>query len=295
MNSNKTGMETLLEEFAKNIGVKSELIKSENLKKALTLYAQKIENLKPEFSFDFLTDKMKMYVQETIESEKMSKEEFEDRYSSEINVCKVLGSAGWVISEHSNPRKVSEWYELLTNSNENRIAEYFEGNKGNILNHILYDLGSKYKLSGNRYYINAQKYFQSEDYMTAAIYLVALIEARTNELMKYPERARYRHKYSEEGFKEHLKTEFAKTNSFFTKRFLFLEMYPSIISFLERLFLDGEYTFENGIEPPYVNRNWLLHGKCDRNIERFECIQLFNALSVIEFVFEIAGKFNENE
>lgn len=53
MNSNKIGMETLLEGFAKNICVKPELIKSENLNKALTLYAQKIENLKQEFSFDF--------------------------------------------------------------------------------------------------------------------------------------------------------------------------------------------------------------------------------------------------
>lgn len=287
-------MEALLEEFANNLGIKSELIQNENLKKALAFYTQKVENINHINPFNFLTDKMKMFVQETIESEKLSKEEFEDRYSSEINVCKVLGSAGWVISEHSNPRKVSEWYELLTNSNENRIVEYFEGNKGNILNHILYDLDSKYELSGNRYYINAQKYFQSEDYMTAAIYLVALIEARTNELMKYPERARYRHKYSEEGFEEHLKTEFAKTNSFFTKRFLFLQMYPSIIAFLERLFIDGEYTFENGIEPPYVNRNWLLHGKCERNIERFECVQLFNAISVIEFVFTDVNNAIEN-
>ena len=291
---NKTGMEALLEEFVNNLGIETELIQNENLKKALAFYNQKVENINPIVHFDFLTDKMKKFVQETIESEKLSKEEFEDRYSSEINVCKVLGSAGWVISEHSNPRKVSEWYELLTNSNENRIVEYFEGNKGNILNHILYDLGSKYELSGNRYYINAQKYFQTEDYMTAAIYLVALIEARTNELMKYPERARYRHKYSEEGFEEHLKTEFAKTNSFFTKRFLFLQMYPSIIAFLERLFIDGEYTFENGIEPPYVNRNWLLHGKCERNIERFECIQLFNAISVIEFVFNVVNNAIEN-
>lgn len=55
-------------------------------------------------------------------------------------------------------------------------------------------------------------------------------------------------------------------------------------SFLNRLFVDGEYTFENGIEPPYINRNWLLHGKCCREIERFECIQLLNALETIENV-----------
>ena len=62
------------------------------------------------------------------------------------------------------------------------------------------------------------------------------------------------------------------------------QVYPSLIAFLNRLFVDGEYTFENGIEPPYINRNWLLHGKCCREIERFECIQLLNALETIENV-----------
>ena len=96
-----------------------------------------------------------------------------------------------------------------------------------------------------------------------------------------------------EGFEEHLQTEFNKTDSFFTKRFLFLDMYPSIIEFLNRLFVDGEYSFKNGVEPPYINRNWLLHGKSCRVIERYECIQLFNALSVIEFVFLISNTLNE--
>ena len=70
----------------------------------------------------------------------------------------------------------------------------------------------------------------------------------------------------------------------FTKRYYFLDVYPSLIAFLNRLFVDGEYTFENRIEPPYINRNWLLHGKCCREIERFECIQLLNALETIENV-----------
>lgn len=42
---------------------------------------------------------------------------------------------------------------------------------------------------------------------------------------------------------------------------------------------------EKGIEPPYLNRNWLMHGRMNRSIERYECIQILNALSVIEFMF----------
>lgn len=61
----------------------------------------------------------------------------------------------------------------------------------------------------------------------------------------------------------------------------------TVIEFLNRLFVDGEYTFKKKVEPPYINRNWILHGRSCRLIERYECIQLFNALSVIEFVFSI--------
>lgn len=63
-----------------------------------------------------------------------------------------------------------------------------------------------------------------------------------------------------------------------------MDVYPSLIAFLNRLFVDGEYKFGNKIEPPYINRNWLLHGRSSREIERWECIQLLNALDTIENV-----------
>ena len=53
------------------------------------------------------------------------------------------------------------------------------------------------------------------------------------------------------------------------------------------------YLFEKGIEPPYVNRNWLMHGRSSRKIERFECIQLINALSTIEYVFSLSVRDNK--
>jgi hypothetical protein len=70
------------------------------------------------------------------------------------------------------------------------------------------------------------------------------------------------------------------------QRYYFLNAYPSLIAYLNRLFVDGEYTFENKIEPPYINRNWLLHGMSYRNIERYECIQILNALDVIESILD---------
>lgn len=119
------------------------------------------------------------------------------------------------------------------------------------------------------------------------MYFVALIKYRITRNIEFSEKAkRYKDKFSRHGFKDHLATEYKAAPGFMTKIVLFLGIYPSLIDFLNRLFVDKKDTFENDQEPPYVNRNWLLHGRCDRDIERYECIQLLNALSVFEFTID---------
>lgn len=281
MDSRMYGINKFVEEFSKIAKVNLDLVQFEKLKEPLQELSKRLQNAVENVSFDFLTEEMKKYIEETKANENLSQGEFEDKYPYEIEVCKKLGSAGWVVSEHSNPRKISEWYELLMNGDEKEIITYFEEDNGYILGNIFRSLENQYELSDKIYFTKAKEFFNKDDYMTSAMYLVALIEARTNKLMQYSRGTKYSQKYSIEGFEKHLATEFEISSSFFTKRFLFLEMYPSIIEFLNRLFVDGEYTFEKGIEPSFVNRNWLLHGRSSRIIERFECVQLFNALSVI--------------
>lgn len=278
----------LLKELGDSLACNFDKEQLESLNAPLRQFSLVLKNVTESKFLQFFNDDMKNFIAETKASEKLSQTEFEEKYSYEMEVCKKLGRAGWVVSEHSNPKEVNEWYNLLSNQEDIKISSYFEGNNGCILDNIFQSLEHKYCEAPNqRYFSKARYYFEQEDYMTSAMYLVAIIETRTNALMNYPKGTRYKQKYSMEGFEEHLQTEFNKTDSFFTKRFLFLDMYPSIIEFLNRLFVDGEYSFKNGVEPPYINRNWLLHGKSCRVIERYECIQLFNALSVIEFVFLI--------
>lgn len=290
MNLRMDGINKFIDEFSEIAKVNLDLVQFEKLNEPLKELSKKLHDVVEDVSCVFLTEEMKKYIDETKANENLSQNEFEDKYACEIEVCKKLGNSGWVVSEYSNPRKISEWYELLKNSNEQEIMTYFEGDNGCILWNIFRKMGNRYESSDRVYWVNGKDYFDKEDYMTSAMYLVALIEVRTNKLMKYPKGTKYKQKYSGEGFEEHLATEFEKNNFFLKKRFLFLEMYPSIIEFLNRLFVDGEYTFEKGLEPPYINRNWLLHGRSSRTIERFECIQLFNALSAIEFVFDIANR-----
>lgn len=286
----------LLKEFSDSITCNIDKEQIEQLNASLQQFGSALQKATENISLHFFDEEIKNFIAETKESEKLSQSEFEAKYSCEMEICQQLGRAGWVVSEYSNPAEVEKWYKLLTDHEEEKIITYFEGENGYILEESIRSLDSEYIAEPNqRYFYKAKSFFKQEDYMTSAMYLVALIEARTNQLMNYPSGTRYRQKYSVEGFENHLHTEFRKTNSFFTKRFLFLEMYPSIIEFLNRLFVDGKYTFENKVEPPYINRNWLLHGRCCRIIERYECIQLFNALSVIEFVFSFSNKLDETE
>lgn len=235
-----------------------------------------------------LSEKTIAFIEEAKASENLSHEDFLNKYGEEIDICKAVGQAGWVVSEHSNPRKIKEWYQLIVQGKEKEIADYFDADNGHTLKTIRNNLSLCYvEAHSCRYYNKGIEAYDKGDYMTAAMYLVALLESRINDYMNYPRKTPYSKKYSDKGFEQHLSQEFLKTNSFFTKRFLFLDIYPSLIEYLNRLFVDGIYTFESKNEPPYINRNWLLHGKCTRDIERFECIQILNALSVIEFLFKM--------
>lgn len=237
------------------------------------------------FSSFQLSEEVKEFIREAKESESLSEEEFEKKYGSEFEVCKTLGEYGWVVSRHSNPRYIKKWYKALIEGESDKIVCFFEEDDDRIIKNIMDTLERKYNDPVNRnYYSRGIKAFQDNDYMTCAMYLVGLLEARVNALVQFPSNTKYREKFSDKGFVDVKQEQFVESSFFFTKRYYFLDVYPLLIAFLNRLFVDGEYTFEKGVEPPYINRNWLLHGKCCREIERFECIQLLNALETTENV-----------
>ena len=251
--------------------------------KELSRVAEQLSEVIPSFQ---LSEEVRKFIQEAKESESLSEEEFEKRYGEEFEVYKVLGSNGWVVSGHSNPRYIKNWYKALIEGEPDKTISFFEDDDGRVIKNITATLEQKYDVPVNKnYYSRGMRAFtQNNDYMTSAMYLVGLLEARVNALVQFPPRTKYKEKYSDKGFADIKQEQFEETNTFFTKRYYFLDIYPSLIAFLNRLFVDGEYTFERGVEPPYINRNWLLHGKCCREIEQFECIQLLNALEIIENV-----------
>lgn len=275
--------------FQDNLKMGSMLKMNDNTKwirsqvQILSRFSNQLSSVIPSFQ---LSEEIKEYIREAKASEGLSEEEFEKKYGEELAVCKMLGENGWVVSGYSNPRNIVNWHSALLEHQPEKIIAFFEEGDECVIKNITADLEYRYDDPANRnYYSRGIKAFRDNDYMTSAMYLVALVEEREKRLVQFSPNVRsYKDKYSNKGFRNIKQEQFAETNSFFTKRYYFLDVYPSLIAFLNRLFVDGEYTFERGVEPPYINRNWLLHGKCCREIERFECIQLLNALETIENV-----------
>lgn len=235
-----------------------------------------------------LTKKFEEFSNEAKKSQGLTEEEFEEKYSVEVSMSEELGQQGWVVSQFTDFTTTCEWYQALKDGKTDQIVETFDGEEFPILAEIIDHLDKRYQNGcEKRYYLKGKQFFDANDYMTSAMYLVALIEYRVTKNVRFPKRRlKYKEKFSREGFHDQLVDDYESTSGFMRKRILFLDIYPSLIAYLKRLFVDGEYCFENGDEPPYINRNWLLHGRCEREIQRYECIQLLNALSVFEFVVD---------
>ena len=235
------------------------------------------------------------YQKEACESESLSEHEFEEKYGEKRKRSEQLGRNGWVISPYASLSDIEEWENLL-DGRENEIVYYFEECDVPLLDEIIKVLKGAYIGGEQRYFELGLSAFESSQYMTAAMYFFALLDYRIGCLVEFPKNvSKNREKYSKRGFVNQKEKDYVKLNghsALMSKKLFFIEMYPSLIEYLNRAFCDGEYCFKKKNEPPYLNRNWLMHGRMKRDVERYECIQILNAISVIEFMF---GEENENE
>ena len=253
---------------------------AESLKSNLNFNVPKMEWIEE------LSKRFQALAAEAKESEGLSEDEFEAKYAPEVSLAEEIGKQGWVISQFTGLNTIDEWHQALKDGKEDQIAATFDGDEFPILLEIVDHLDNIYQAGREqRYYSKGKQFFDAEDYMTSAMYLTALIDDRVTKNVNFPKKQlKNKDKFSRKGFYDQLVDDYKSAPGFMTKWILFLNSYPSLIAFLNRLFVDGEYAFENDKEPPYINRNWLLHGRCEREIQRYECIQLLNALSVFEFV-----------
>lgn len=277
--------ENLYKNIVKEISPEA-LVKFQELSDRLNEWKNSLNNMPGLLK---LAEMLKNYEHEVRETEGLTGAEFEGKYKAEIERSEMFGKNGWVISEHSNPADIKKWEQLLYGGAA-KVVEFFDREEIAIFDVIIEELQERYVSNEMQlYFRNGMQAFENEDYMTVAMYLLALLDNRVNELVDFPnQRMSYKVKYSNKGFANQKAEDFkqlTEKRGFMSKKVYFLEMYPSLIAYMNRIFIDGSYKFENGIEPPYLNRNWLMHGRMNRKVEKYECIQILNALNVIEFMF----------
>lgn len=262
----------------------------------ITEFAERLEKLSSAIKNNtfsmFLSEELEEYIKVVKKTEDLTEEEFETWFSNEYERSIELGEKGWIPSKHGNPREISEWYQYLY-KNPERIVAFFEKENCRVLNEIKAYLGKLYtERPYIRYYLNGIEAFDRAEYMTASLYLTILLENRISNLVEFPERIdgsrlTYKVKYSNRGFENQKHKDYESINDFIAKRFLFLNVYPALIAYLNRLFAFGNLPLdlkkETRQEPDYLDRTWLFHGRCCRDITREDCIQLLNALDVCEF------------
>lgn len=231
------------------------------------------------------TKKIEPIIKEIEEDQKLSKKQLISKYKTRIEDNTLLGKNGWVVSPHTNLSILQEWINDIKNNNGTSINDFFDSESG-IIQAILESLKKEY----NNYDIKphfekAYSFFINEDYFTCAFYLLALLDNRINKVLDFGNKTKCSKKFTLEGIDSQINKEFTTDNSSISRKyFLVLDIYPSLCSFLYRLYVDGDYKFEKGIEPPYLNRNWVMHGRSNRVITRTDCIQLINALDSVEFI-----------
>ena len=90
---------------------------------------------------------------------------------------------------------------------------------------------------------------------------------------------------------EHFNKLSQKEKSLLSNVFLLTEFIPALSSYIGRLF-DGDknakdHFGKSGYEPPYLERNWLMHGYRTKSVERYEVLQLLNAIDALEEIIDM--------
>lgn len=91
------------------------------------------------FEKTFLT-----FTDETKESERLSEDEFEEKYASQVLMMEEIGKQGGAISKFTN-LSVTEWYQLLEEGKKDQIVAAFDGDEFPILFEIVDHLDGIYK------------------------------------------------------------------------------------------------------------------------------------------------------
>lgn len=208
----------------------------------------------------------------------LSQNQFNQYYAKRIDISASLGKHGWVISGTATPIDSREWLNAIELYGERKVLDDFTEQ---VIDDIIDRITAFYNTQPESNYVQwAVTNYMSGRYTEAAVFLLALLDYGITCIA--PTKYKRKAKQCNEGMTETSAEIFRDFQQWpASKTFLLADYVPSIAAFTERVFCDGNYRFEDGIEPPYLNRNWLLHGRMTRSVKRYECVQLMNAIDTL--------------
>lgn len=237
----------------------------------------------------FLSEYSNYYKKWIRENENLNRQELKDKYIKDYNQSKTLGENGWVVPTFSNERVISEWYGYIKKKQNDKILSSYLDNEKAETRGIISRLKEIYVYKPTDVYFDrgCEAYYNG-DYMTSALYLLGLLDYRVRKAFPIKDSEKphvnNKDKFCEKGFRDSIDDDHKGLDFGVVKKTIEIDMYPSLIYFLRRLFVEDDEHRLGKKEPQYMNRNWLMHGDSCRDIGEMDCIQVLNALDVIEFI-----------
>lgn len=194
-----------------------------------------------------------------------------------IDAARRLGEYGWTVSPSKTPSNVCEWINVIMQEGESAIARKFTQKD---IEEIFTFLKEIYSDNSTALYLqHAIDNYRKKNYTEAAMFFFALLDNRVfylaSERYPYNKRKQIENGINESGKKYYqcLRTE----RSY--RLFVACDYIPSLIAYCMRVFNDAKgFECYTGNVPPYLNRNWLHHGRMAREVKKYEVIQIINAL-----------------
>lgn len=226
-----------------------------------------------------LSDKTLEIIENIKRINALSYDELSSELQKAIDISRRLGENGWTINGNKTPNNIREWLSIIESKGEEAVSELFSEDE---IDNIFGQIEERYKELPERGYIwRAIENYHAGRYTEAAMFLLGFLDYRISKIT--PENYRRKVGQCQEGiviqgeicFQNH-----ASRPAF--RQFVVCNYIPSFSAFATRLFVDGKmYDFDEGVEPPYLNRNWLLHGRMTRRVKRYECIQLIHSFTTL--------------
>lgn len=228
----------------------------------------------------FSSPEIKKILDEIKRRDSLSYDSLTAEYSVNIEAAAELGKNGWTVHGSLTPNDEREWIKIIDSKGESEIAKYYTDDDI----HELIDRASKYYTYSpeNRYLWRAFDHYHSGQYTETAMFLLGFFDCRISKMASAYRKWLAR---CQQGIKKAGEAVYSQRGSKpMTRLFVICDYIPSFSAFAERLFCEdqnGPYNMSTGTEPPYLNRNWLMHGRMARDVRKYECIQLINALDAL--------------